>query len=97
MIAILLIVFIIFLFAALPTLPYSASGRARYRVVRAAKRPRISSGKALHPIAEDYASRFRALQIELQNALDRPDNSPAQGGWLGAADRFANGRERRAA
>jgi hypothetical protein len=30
MIAILLILFIVLLFAALPTWPYSASGRARY-------------------------------------------------------------------
>ena len=33
MIAILLILFIVLLFAALPTWPYRASGRARYRHV----------------------------------------------------------------
>jgi hypothetical protein len=97
MVAILLIVFVILLFAALPTWPYSASGRARYHVVRAVKRPRFSSGEAPHATAEDYASRFRALQNELQNALDRPANGSPQRLRLGEADRFANGRERQAA
>jgi hypothetical protein len=96
MVAILLIVFIILLFAALPTLPYSASGRARYHVARAAKRTRFSSGEAPHTTPQDYASRFRELQSELQNALDRQAK-----GWrkvgLSEADRFAHDREQRAA
>ena len=104
MVAILLIVFIILLFAALPTWPYSASGRSRYHVVsvgertaRAAKRPQFSSGEALHTTAEDYASRFRELQNELQNALDRPAKGSPQKPKLREADRSANRRERRAA
>jgi hypothetical protein len=103
MVAILLIVFIILLFAALPTLPYSASGRARYHVVSVgprtalnAKRLRVSSGEAPHTTPQDYASRFRELQNELQNALDRQAK-----GWrkvgLSEADRFAHDREQRAA
>jgi hypothetical protein len=54
MVAILLILFIILLFAALPTWPYSASGRARYHAATegttraAAKLPRLSSGEAPH-------------------------------------------------
>jgi hypothetical protein len=97
MVAILFIVFIILLFAALPTWPYSASGRARYHVARAAKRPRFSSGEAPYTTAEDYASRFRALQTELQKALDRQGNGSPKRLRLGEADRFANGRERQAA
>jgi hypothetical protein len=81
MIAILLIFFIVLLFAALPTWPYSASGRARYHVApegtarAAAKLPQSSSGKALHTVAEDHASQFRDLQNELQRALDRTARS----------------------
>jgi hypothetical protein len=100
MIAILLIIFIVLLFAALPTLPYSASGRARYHVVSKAgdgKRPRFSSSEALHNPAEDYTSRFRALQLELQNALDRPTNTSPQRLRLREADRFAHDREQQAA
>jgi hypothetical protein len=75
MVAILIILFIILLFAALPIWPYSASGRARYHVVsvgerttRTAKLPQFSSGEALHTMAEDYSSHFRELQNELQKA-----------------------------
>jgi len=79
MVAILLILFIILLFAALPTLPYSASGRARYHVASvkertapaAAKLPQFSGGEALHNRVEDYASQFRELQNRLQDALIR--------------------------
>jgi hypothetical protein len=104
MVAILLIIFIIFLFAALPTLPYCASGRARYHVVsvgeRAAlnvKRPRLSSTEAQHTPSPDFASRFRELQNELQNALDRPAKSSPQRLLLKGDDRSANGQEPRAA
>ena len=104
MVTILLIVFIIFLFAALPTWPYSASGRARYHVIsvgertaRAAKRPQFSSGEALHTTTEDCTSRFRELQNELQNALDRPAKGSPQKLKLRQADRSANSREQRAA
>jgi hypothetical protein len=104
MAAILLIVFIIFLFAALPTLPYSASGRARYHVVsvgertaRVAKRPRLSTGEAPHKASQDYASRFRELQSELQNALDRQAEGWPRKLELSKADRFTHDREQRAA
>jgi hypothetical protein len=104
MIAILLIVFIILLFAALPTWPYSASGRVRYYVVpvekrtaRDAKRPRFSRGEALHATSQDYASRFRELQNELQNALDRQAKGSPQRPPLRPSDRFSNGGEQQAA
>ena len=100
MVAILLIVFIILLFAALPTWPYSASGRARYhfsvgqRTTRTAKLPQFFSGEAPHAMAEDYSSHFRQLQNQLQSALDQaPKSSPK----LRAVDRSRNSREQQAA
>lgn len=104
MVAILLIVFMILLFAALPTWPYSASGRARYHVVlvaertaRAAKLPQFSRGEALHAMGEDYTSRFRELQNELQKALDQEATNSRQKPKLREADRSTNSREQRAA
>ena len=105
MIAILLILFIILLFAALPTWPYSASGRARYHVVSvrertsraAAKLPQLSSGEALHTMAEDHTSQFRELQNELQNALDRTAKSSLEIPKLREADRSSDSREQQAA
>jgi len=105
MVAILLILLIILLFAALPTWPYSASGRARYhavsvgeRTVRAAAKLRqVSGGEALHTGAEDYASQFRELQNRLQDALDRTAKSAPKKPKLREADRTSNNREQRAA
>ena len=105
MVAILLILFIILLFAALPTLPYSASGRARYhavsvgeRTVRAAAKLRqVSGGEALHTGAEDYASQFRELQNRLQDALDQTAKSSPKKPKLRETDRSSNGQERQAA
>jgi hypothetical protein len=106
MIAILLILFIILLFAALPTWPYSASGRARYHHVdsvrertssAAAKLPQLSSGEALHAMAEDHTSQFRELQNELQKALDRTARSSLEIPKLGEADRSSDSREQQAA
>jgi predicted secreted protein len=102
MVAILLILFIILLFAALPT---SASGRARYHAVSvgegtvraAAKLPQFSGGEALHTGAEDYASHFRELQNELQKALDQAPKSAPKKPKLREADRTSNNREQRAA
>ena len=105
MVAILLIVFIILLFAALPTWPYSASGRARYHVASgtektapaAAKLPQFSSGEALHTGAEDYASQFRELKNRLQDALDQTAKRLPKRPKLREADRSSNSRERQAA
>jgi hypothetical protein len=106
MVAILLILFIILLFAALPTLPYSASGRARYHVASvkertapaAAKLPQFSGGEALHNRVEDYASQFRELQNRLQDALDQTTKrSSPKKPKLREADRSGNGQERQAA
>ena len=103
MIAILLILFIILLFAALPTWPYSASGRARYHVATertasaAAKLPRLSSGEALHTVAGDHTSQFQELQNELQKALDRTARSSLEIPKLGEADRSSDSREQQAA
>lgn len=105
MVAILLILFIILLFAALPTWPYSASGRARYHVASgtektapaAAKLPQFSSGEALHTGAEDYASQFRELKNRLQDALDQTAKRLPKRPNLREADRSSNSRERQAA
>jgi hypothetical protein len=105
MVAILLILIIILLFAALPTLPYSASGRARYHVASvkertapaAAKLPQFSGGEALHNRVEDYASQFRELQNRLQDALDQTAKSSPKKPKLREADRSGNGQERQAA
>ena len=104
MIAILLILFIILLFAALPTWPYSASGRARYHVVSArerisgaAKPPQSSTGNALHTVAEDHASRFRELQNELQRALDRTAKGSLEIAKPREADRSNDSRAQQAA
>jgi hypothetical protein len=105
MVTILLILTIVLLFAALPILPYSASGRARYHVasvrekrVRAgAKLPQFSSGETLHITADAYISQLRALQNELQNALDQPAKSSAKKPRLSEDDRSRNSREQRAA
>jgi hypothetical protein len=104
MIAILLILFIILLFAALPTWPYSASGRARYHVVSArerisgaAKPPQSSGGKALHTMTEDHASRLRELQNELQEALDRTAKGSLEIAKPSEADRSSDSREQQAA
>jgi type II secretory pathway pseudopilin PulG len=105
MVAILLILFIILLFSALPTWPYSASGRARYRVASvgertaraAAKLPQFSRGEALHTMADDYTSQLRELQNELQNALDQVAKSSPQKPKLREADRSKNSREQWAA
>jgi hypothetical protein len=105
MVAILLILFIILLFAALLTWPYSASGRTRYHVASvkgrtapaAAKLPQFSSGEALNARAEDYASQFRELQNRLQDALDQTAKRSSQKPKLREADRSGNSRERQAA
>ena len=103
MVAILLILFIILLFAAPPTWPYSASGRARYHAATegttraAAKLPRLSSGEAPHTMAEDHTSQFRELQNELQKALDRTARSSLEISRLREADRSSDSREQQAA
>ena len=103
MIAILLVLFIILLFAALPTWPYSASGRARYHVATegtfraAAKLPQLSSGEALHTTAGDHTSQFQELQNELQKALDRTATNSLERPKLGEADRSSDSREQQAA
>jgi Protein of unknown function (DUF3309) len=100
MVAILLILFIVLLFAALPIWPYSASGRARYHVsvgegtTRPAKLPQLSSGETQHAMPEDYSSHFRELQIQLQNALDREAKSSSE---LRQVDRSRISREQKAA
>jgi hypothetical protein len=105
MVAILLILTIVLLFAALPILPYSASGRARYHVASVrerraragAKLPQFSGGETLHTTADAYTSQLRALQNELQNALDQPAKSSAKKPRLSDYDRSRNSREQRAA
>jgi hypothetical protein len=105
MVAILLILTIVLLFAALPILPYSASGRARYHVASVrerraragAKLPQFSSGETLHTTADAYISRLRALQNELQKALDRPAKSSPQRPKLREADRSRSSQQQRAA
>jgi type II secretory pathway pseudopilin PulG len=97
MVAILLILFIILLFPALPTWPYSGSGRVRYHVVSlrertvraAAELTQLSGGDAVHTTAEDYAVHFRELQNELQKAVDKAAKRKV--------DRSKNNRERQAA
>ena len=76
MVVILPILLIALLFAALPTWPYTTSGRSRHRVVsegvrtaRAATLPQFSSGDASH---------FRELQVELQKAFERAAKSSPQ-------------------
>ena len=105
MVAILLILTIVLLFAALPILPYSASGRARYHVASVrkkraragAQRTQFSSGEILHTRADAYISQLRALQNELQDALDQPAKSSAKKPRPCEDDRSRNSREQRAA
>ena len=104
MVAILLILFIILLFSALPIWPYSASGRAQYHVVsvgnrtaRSMKLPRFSRGQTLHTGAVDYSAQFRKLQDELQIALDRAVKTSPQKAKSGGADRSGDNRGLRAA
>ena len=104
MVAILLILFIILLFSALPIWPYSASGRTQYHVVsvgdrtaRSTKLPRLSRGETLHKGPVDYTSQFRKLQDELQMALDRAAKTSSQKTKLGGADRYGDSRGLRAA
>lgn len=104
MIVILLALFIVLLFAALPTWPYSASGRARYhvvsdgeRTVRPEKSARVLSREAPRTAAENYADQFRKLQDELQRALDREADATPRAPNMREADRSSPGRERRAA
>ena len=100
MIAILLILFIILLFAALPTWPYSASGRTRYQVVSsraAAKPPQLPRGEALHTMGEGYAAQLRDLQNDLQAALDRTAKSSLEIAGLRGTDRSNDSREQQAA
>jgi Protein of unknown function (DUF3309) len=98
MVAILLILFIVLLFAALPTWPYSASGRARYhvvsvgeRTVRPAKRPQVLSRET-----PPYAAQFRKLQNELQKALDRAADASPKAPNVREAD-LSRSRQKRAA
>jgi Protein of unknown function (DUF3309) len=101
---ILLITLLVLLFAALPTWPYSASGRARYhvvsvgeRTVRPAKRPQVLSRETPPTMVEDYAAQFRKLQNELQRALDRAADASPQAPNVREADRLSHSREKRAA
>jgi hypothetical protein len=103
MVAILLTLFIVLLFAALPMWPYSASGRARYhlasdgeRIVRPEKRPRVLIRETPHT-AGDYAAQFRKLQDELQRALDRVADASPRAPNMREAARPNEARERRAA
>lgn len=105
MIAILLILFIILLFAALPTWPYSAEGRARYHVASArqqtfsaaAKLPQFASGEAVHTLAKQHDSQLRDLQDDLPAALDRTSKSPLEMAKLREADPSSDAREQQAA
>ena len=104
MVAILLILFIVLLFSALPIWPYSASGRAQYHVVsvgdrtaRSTRLPRFSRGETLHTGAVDYTAQFRKLQDELQMALDRAAKTSSQKTKLAGADRSGDNRGLRAA
>lgn len=104
MVAILLILFIILLFSALPIWPYSASGRAQYHVVlvadrtaRSTKLPRFARGETLYTGAEDYTAQFRKLQDELQMALDRAVKTSSQKTKSGGAGRCGDNRGLRAA
>ena len=104
MIAILLILFIILLFAAVPTWPYSASGRARYRVgsarnrtSRAAKPPQLASRETMHTMRADHASQLRELQNDLQASLDRTAKGSLGIAKLRESDRSSDCREQQAA
>ena len=104
MVAILLILFIILLFSALPIWPYSASGRTQSHVVsggdrtaRSTKLPRLSRGEPPHKGPVDDNSQFRKLQDELQKALDQAAKTSSQKTKLGGADRHSNGKGLRAA